>query len=700
MTSRRTAGRADGRRPTPKGRASPAHKSAGGLDPTEERLQAVIRNAPIVLFAIDGEGIFTLSDGKGLEAFGGTPGEAVGVSVFEMYKDAPQVLANIRRALAGETFTATTAVGDLVYETYYRPSFDDAGRVTSVVGVATDITERIRAIEFLTEQARRDPLTGALNHGAITDHLAQALAASRRLAVAMVDVDGMKAVNDTYGHLSGDAVLRTVAGALEEDGAVVGRYGGDEFLVVISEADRNRARAYVDGADVRIRDAMVRDAETSATIRLPVSIGFAVHPDEAGTLVDLIKVADNAMYAAKSKRALEDGEVARRMDDRVSAMIGDLVPLLTSPGGLDEKLRLVGARLSTGTGYDAVDCQIFRSRGPSAQSALHEGTTDELTERWRAEQRSGTDGMQRPINQILAKTRRPVILEDLPSDERLTPPERKVLAQAGLQSAIVAPMLWDGQLIGTVAVARKRKAAFAPRDAQFLAAIANQVTAIVKMATLVDGLQSATERLSEAQAQTVVMLAAAAEAHDATTGHHLASIRLLAEALAAEMGYDHDAVQELGLAATLHDIGKIRVPDSILSSPVRFDTDDWEVARVWDVMKQHSVWGAEFLAGRDEFALAAKVARWHHERWDGKGYPDGLSGAQIPEQVAIVTVADAFDAMVHDRPYRAARPIAEAVNEIVRCRGDQFSPAVVDALVRLHHDGTLPGPLAEEQLAA
>ena len=278
--------------------------------------------------------------------------------------------------------------------------------------------------------------------------------------------------------------------------------------------------------------------------------------------------------------------------------------------------------------------------------------------------------------------------------------ERALLAGAGLESAIVAPMLWHHELIGTLAVARRQRAAFDPRDAQFLAAVANQVTAIVRMAGLVDGLQKATDRLSESQAETVMMLAAAAEAHDRTTGLHLASIRSLSEAIAGELGYEVAAVRELGLAATLHDIGKISVPDTILSSPMRFDGDDWEITRMWETMKQHSVWGAEFLSARPGFELAARVARWHHERWDGGGYPDGLSGADIPEEVTIVTVADALDAMVQDRPYRSGRPVADAIDELVRCRGQQFSPLVVDAVVRLARRGALFLPSEPSQLAA
>jgi HD-GYP domain-containing protein (c-di-GMP phosphodiesterase class II) len=106
-------------------------------------------------------------------------------------------------------------------------------------------------------------------------------------------------------------------------------------------------------------------------------------------------------------------------------------------------------------------------------------------------------------------------------------------------------------------------------------------------------------------------------------------------------------------------------------------------------MKQHTVWGEEFLAGRAGFSLAAMVARTHHERWDGAGYPDGLAADQIPEEAAIVTVADSFDAMTDDRPYRVGLSVHQALAEIVANRGTQFSPRVVDALLRLADVGVL-----------
>lgn len=565
--------------------------------------------------------------------------------------------------------------------------------VVSGVRLYNELAEKsnllTRALETEREHARRDSLTGVLNHAAITELVRNAAEARPNdyFSIAMVDVDGMKAVNDTYGHVSGDSVLKTIADCLDHSGAVVGRYGGDEFLVMLPGAHRGAAEAYREKTLELISECKVVDRDTSASIRMKLSIGTSAFPSEAPSLADLIASADRDMYAIKSMHAFTDGTSGRRLDERVSNIISDLVPLLTSTGVLDEKLKLVATRLSTGTGYDAVDCQIFDDGGPMAESTLNNAQEDMLSVQWLEEQRKRGDPRGREINVILSRTRRPIILEDLSSDERLSAAERKLLELAGLQSAIVVPMLWENNLIGTLSVAKRQKAAFGVPDAQFLSAVASQVTGMVRMATLIDGMQHATQRLSDAQTETVLMLAAAAEAHDSTTGRHLSNLRALSETLAREMGYDDERVHALGLAATLHDIGKISVPDAVLSSSVRFDSDDLEIAAMRAVMERHSVWGAEFLAGRPGFELATQVARWHHERWDGTGYPDGLAGPAIPQEVTIVSVADAFDAMVSDRPYRAGRPVSDAVREIVSWSGRQFNPDVVQALVRAWERG-------------
>jgi diguanylate cyclase (GGDEF)-like protein len=538
------------------------------------------------------------------------------------------------------------------------------------------------------EHARRDPLTNALNHGAISEALRDLVSGLHtdmsKCAVAMVDVDGMKAVNDTYGHQAGDRVLITVANALGHSGALVGRYGGDEFVVILPGAGRDEAEHYRDA----VLNALTRaELDTQASIPVHVSVGLAIYPEEAQTVAELVELSDNAMYAAKRERSASGDDLAglRPMgDERAAKMVGEMAPLLTSPGDANSKLRLVAHRLSVGAGYDAVDFTLFAPTpgAPLASSAFARIPADVL-EAWDRQPRRDTPEPH-PLRAYFAHSPRPVIIEELTSSELVTPDQRVILAAAGLRSGLVAPLIWRDEVVGLLAVGSKQQGVFTAQDAQFVGSVATQVTAIVRMATLVEDLEVATARLGAAQAETVMMLAAAAEAHDRETGLHLLSIRTTAEALARELGYPDAAVHDLGLAAVLHDIGKISVPDAVLSNSGSLQDDDWET------MKQHTLWGAEFLRGKPGFELAATVARSHHERWDGGGYPDGIAGDAIPEAAAIVTVADSFDAMTHDRPYKLGRPVEDAIQEIVACSGAQFSPLVVEALLRLHQRGELP----------
>jgi diguanylate cyclase (GGDEF)-like protein/PAS domain S-box-containing protein len=665
------------------------------LQESEARYKALFAGAPEGMVVADLQTKqFRYANPAMCRMFGYTEEEFLRIGVADIHpkESLDYVLADFEAQARGEKLLSPDLPcqrkdGSLLYANISAIMVVLDGRKCNV-GIFTDVTERRQMEEALREQARRDPLTGVLNHGAIVEELRTLLSGhhdSDSHAIAMVDVDGLKATNDIYGHQVGDAVLRAVAGALSRDGALVGRYGGDEFVALLRGAGRAAAQCYRDAVLDVLASARLTDPETGAGIPVAATIGLAVCPQEADNVADLISLSDSEMYAAKRQRPVRPLSLTTsdRLDaDHVAKMLAEIVPLLTSPGELNDKLEMVAHRLAVGAGYDGAHFQVLRqlSEMPAAQNAFAQ-VSDELVEAWNREQRQFE---AHPLRDIIERTRRPIILDDVQNDQRLTDPERELLRAAGLRSALLAPMFWQNELLGHLAVASKREAAFGPGDAQFLMAVATQATAIVHMATLVEELQSASGRLEEAHTETVMLLASAAEAHDRTTGQHLQNVRAITEALAAELGHGEKESKELGLASVLHDIGKVRVPDSILASVGRLTDEEWEL------MKHHTTWGAEFLAGRPGFELAVTIARSHHERWDGGGYPDGLAGEAIPETAAIVAVADSFDAIISDRPYRAARSIAAAMREIVACSGKQFSPRVVRALVRLHKGKMLP----------
>ncbi|MEA2480595.1 MAG: hypothetical protein QOJ07_2517 [Thermoleophilaceae bacterium] len=168
-------------------------------------------------------------------------------------------------------------------------------------------------------------------------------------------------------------------------------------------------------------------------------------------------------------------------------------------------------------------------------------------------------------------------------------------------------------------------------------------------------------------------LAAAVDVRDRTTAAHSEDVVALARLVGGLLELDGPALLELEFAARLHDVGKIRVPDAILNKPGPLD----DAERV--VMRCHAAWGAETLAGVPGLEVVATIVRFHHERWDGGGYPDRLAGGRIPLASRIIAVCDAFGAMTCDRPYRDGMPDDWAIAELRSGAGSQFDPAVVEA---------------------
>jgi HD-GYP domain-containing protein (c-di-GMP phosphodiesterase class II) len=174
---------------------------------------------------------------------------------------------------------------------------------------------------------------------------------------------------------------------------------------------------------------------------------------------------------------------------------------------------------------------------------------------------------------------------------------------------------------------------------------------------------------------TVEALCAALSARDGYTGEHSAETLELVTSVTDQLALPVEQVETISDVALLHDIGKIGIPNEVLHAPGKLDASQWEI------MKQHPVIGERIVARIPGLEDVARAIRHEHERWDGKGYPDGLKGAEIPLASRIVLVCDAYHAMTSDRPYREAMPTEDARAELVRHAGTQFDPVIVGALL-------------------
>ena len=193
----------------------------------------------------------------------------------------------------------------------------------------------------------------------------------------------------------------------------------------------------------------------------------------------------------------------------------------------------------------------------------------------------------------------------------------------------------------------------------------------------------ANEELRRTGLQGISHLLLAATIKDQTTGAHLLRVRRYVEAIARRLGLPPELVEEFGYSSVMHDVGKIHTPDHILQSEHHLSTQEFEV------IKQHCIDGEVMLGDARFFETARAVAREHHERWDGRGYPDGKKGTEISLAARIVSVADVFDALTSKRPYKNAWSVEEGMASVVAGAGAQFDPEVVAAFQALEREGEI-----------
>ena len=561
------------------------------------------------------------------------------------------------------------------------------GLVLTAADLAGSALANARRFAATFDEARTDPLTGIGNHRAFHERLdtdlRAAAPAGTDIALVLFDLDDFKSVNDVAGHPAGDRVLRDVARVAmrlvrqQED---VFRLGGDEFGIVVA-GDAEAAATVAE----RIRAAVA--AECFA-LSVTISAGVASFPADARTKDELVHKADFALYTAKrngkaltmrygrdvhgptgrsSAEALY-GALQERMESRSSrhTALRELAQVAAAARGLgreqsEEAVLQAGARYLTAA-LGATGCVVSRlvDDGSLRNVAAYSPPPWEL----------GDEFVYLvsdfPLTAEVFETgaARAVSLSDEPVDES----EAHVLHRLGMHALLMLPLRVEGENWGLVEVYDARERSFDVADTHLADLVAGQLEALLarfKHAGAVEQLYR----------ETLASLMSALEVKDDYTSEHAHEVGELAADVGRRLGLGGDELRAVELGALMHDIGKIRIPESILNKPGALTDEEWEV------MRTHPELGARILAPIASLAPVVPIVRSSHERWDGRGYPEGLAGDAIPVGARIGAVCDAFRAMIEPRPYRAPLPREHAIAELIANAGMQFDPACVEAIV-------------------
>ena len=265
-----------------------------------------------------------------------------------------------------------------------------------------------------------------------------------------------------------------------------------------------------------------------------------------------------------------------------------------------------------------------------------------------------------------------IIIHDVQSDQRFfkTADKRSTFITRDM---VCVPVKTKDKVIGVLEAINRKNGIFDEEDKEALTALANQVAIAIENANLYQELREVFYGTAQALAETI-------EKRDPYTGGHTKRVMNYSIAIGKAMGLSKKEIEDLRLAAILHDVGKIGVRDNILLKEDRLDPEELEK------MNMHPQYGSDILSHVKKLRDIIPGVRGHHERIDGKGYPDNLRDGDIPTIARIIAVADTFDAMTTDRPYRKAMSSEAAVEELRKNSGIQFDKDVVEAFIRVYKE--------------
>ena len=507
------------------------------------------------------------------------------------------------------------------------------------------------------DELYRDPLTGAYNRRYYEEVVRKSIGPA---GIALMDVDDFKICNDTYGHHAGDVALETVANAIRSctrSSDLLIRYGGDEFLLVLPG---------IPGDFLQTKLEQIRTAAQMTSVpgyshfRISLSIGGAIQ-SIADPMENIVRRADWLMYQAKCRKNAVMVEIPGHDLETLEKLLQEKSKILLVD---DSKMNRMMLTEILGDSYHILEAENGR----------------ECLETLQAE--AGN------IALVLLDINMPVmdgfeVLKAMNANHTIEDTPVIMISSEDSDSAIRRSY----ELGASDYVNR-------PFDARIVyRRVTNTIKLYAKQRRLVQMVSDQIRARENNTDMLVGVLSHIVEFRNGESGLHVRHIRIITELLLRRLleissRYSITAEQQdmIPLASALHDIGKIGIDEKILNKPGKLTPEEFEV------MKTHSMLGAKMLHDLDGFAeqpllqTAYEIARWHHERWDGRGYPDGLKGDEIPISAQLVSLADVYDALTSERCYKKAFSHERAVQMIQNGECGAFNPLLLQCLTNIQSD--------------
>jgi len=586
--------------------------------------------------------------------------------------------------------------------------------ITSFANSAALAIANARMYTHLEEVASLDQLTGALNRRAFLQEAERvserAIRDGRPISIIMLDLDRFKKINDSHGHGTGDDVLKaTMDRAIAElrAGDIAGRFGGEEYVFLLPATESPAAGAAAERIRARIAAAPISTRTGLVSVTGSLGISSAI-PSPEHPLLSLIEAADVAMYKAKragrnrirfalQPSSLADGNQTPGRPDVVKKKYTSKNPKLSvsikEPAELFiQSVLTILYSMSKGASLDELSeiameglHIILPASGVSLflRNALH-GSLRLVAQRGLSDSMLETNLEAGSHFAGRAALERQIIKVSRDTFESHAPELAKVMDTYGYTQYTAFPLVALGDSLGVLEVFDTHQGD--PDMHRLIVKVADTLAIAVSMAQGLNVAKRIQMELTTSYDETLEAWVRMLELRDQETEGHSRRVTEMTMQLAKAYGMPGDVLDDVRRGALLHDIGKMGVPDSILlkNGPLT------DLERI--VISKHPVYANEVISTVPFLASAIDIPYCHHERWDGTGYPRRLSKHDIPLPARLFAVVDVWDALLSNRPYRAAMSAEKAAAIIASGSGSQFDPDVVALFLELRN-AEIRGPL-------